>query len=49
MGKQPFPVKLVHDLYNVCCTDVHEKGLLFSLKPREMVKMRLLAIWINQR
>ena len=25
------------------------KRLLFSLKPNEMAKMRLLAIWIDQR
>ena len=24
-------------------------GLLFSLKPKEMAKMRLLSIWIDQK
>ena len=30
-------------------SEMLETRLLFSLKPKEMVKMRLLAIWIDQR
>ena len=48
-----FKNSLIHSIYNVARGNLTAEyrrlklRLLFSLKPKEMAKMRLLAIWIE--
>ena len=35
--------------FHKCISVVQALRLLFSLKPKEMAKMRFLAIWIDQK